>query len=154
MTFEDLTEEEIRFLIRRYKLFLKELRRELKKRLSVKRDEDIDGWSHSTDVKLLAKDVLSKLGYSKHIYYRREALAIIDKLYDIGEWKDKHSHYSNEELAVAVVMEVLDHDNRKVDFSGVIDAFYCDKKRVETLFKDIKSFCEEYHWKDIPKKER
>jgi len=151
MTFEDLNEDEIRFLIRRYSNFLKELKRELKKRLSIVGREDIGEWDASAEAKMLATDVLEKLGFTKNKHYRREVIDIIDKLYKDYGWNKIHSSYANEELAIAVVKEVLTHYNVNVMYDDVISMFGCDANRLDKLYMRVHAYCVDKYWKDIPR---
>ena len=151
MTFEDLNEDEIRFLIRRYSNFLKDLKRELKKRSLIAGDDDIKEWDSSAEIKLLASEMLKKLGFTKNKLYRRDAIEIIDRLYKECDWAKTHSHYSKEELAMAVVMEVLNHHNVKAEYDDVVLMYECDKNQLEKLYLTVHKFCVDKYWKDIPR---
>ena len=149
MDFKDLNDDELHFLIKRYSNFLRDLKRELKRRSSIREYDEISSYDSSAEIKMLAINLLNHLGFTKNKCYRMEIASITNALYKNDEWKERHSHYSNEELATVVVLEVMNHYNVDVDKNDVVSFYGCDEKKVDKLYMRVHNFCVDRYWKDI-----
>lgn len=141
--FNQLTKEEIRLLIMKYRQLIKALTDEYKKR-------NFDGdYSYLDDIVELKQDainLLNYLGFNNNTIYKEEVVRILNKFAKDEEWQKRHGRYSNSLLVSSIVSEVLTHYHVKYSVDDILDMKDISLEDYIKICRVIPKWCQENYW--------
>ena len=139
-----LTNDEIRYLINKYRQIIKNLTNEYKKRISYKNrytDDDL------YEIKEKTENLITIMGFTGNHFYKEEAYHMIDSFSNYYYASDnKHSKFSYELISTCIVNEILKHYNVKYDVDYLIGIFDLDIKQFIDLEIEISKWSSENYW--------
>ena len=141
-----LTDREKSFLIIEYNKRVRELRREFKHK-ATRREMGVSEDRGLGDVQLITLAMLSRLGFDSNSLYKEDVLNLSHNFYLSYDWSRRHGKVSNNLLASAIVVEVLDHYLVTYDFDKFLDDEYIDLEDFKSIYPLVNEWANYYYWK-------
>lgn len=138
-----LSDEEIRYLITKYRQFIKNLTNEYKKRIRYKGKYDTDDLY---EIRTRAENLLTIIGYTEDHIYKVEAISLIGKFCNEFEWLKKHSKFSNDLLATVIVGEILEHYRVNYDLQHLLGIYDISIEKYMDLGSKVEPWSEKHYW--------
>lgn len=138
--FEDLTTNDLKYLLKIYDRRIKILKSEYQRKKSLSDDEV------KTEIQQLARDFIIRLGFVQNDFYVTEVTCLARKFYEEYDWKSRHGAYTNELLASVLVSIVLDKYGAKFDLDVFLDGYELKRDEYFRLKNIISNWCLDNYW--------
>lgn len=90
--------------------------------------------------------MLSQVGYQQDLY-KKCCICILNKFHQCVDWRTKSGPISNQCLALATVVEVLEHFNAKTFLMELLETYNIKLDSFDKTSDKIRIFCKNYYWK-------
>lgn len=145
----DLALDDLSRVIYRHKRRLNDLQRLYQQKKAGLNLEFTDAISYSsTNIKLISRNILNIIGYTKNTLYKKEAEIISEKLVDVFNWNKPHGTYSNEMLSLCIVDTILTHYGVEFELLKLLKLFELDEIYYLRLLESCKRWCDSHYWKN------